>query len=62
MLTRLYYDIFFFGLPQDVADWLLLATYYIGDIASLLIGYFVLLFVLQLFYTNEAKRRIEFES
>lgn len=62
MLTRLYYDIAFVGLPQDATDGILMATYYIGDIASLLIGYFVLLYVLQLFYTAETKRRIEFES
>ena len=62
MLTRLYYDIAFVGLPQDATDGILMATYYIGDIASLLIGYFVLLYILQLFYTAETKRRIEFES
>ena len=32
VLSRLYYDIFFWGLPQDGAEWLLLATYYIGDV------------------------------
>ena len=61
MLSRLYYDIFW-GAPQGIEEWLLVATYYIGDIAALLIGYFVLLYLLQMFYTNETKRRIEFES
>ena len=62
LLTRLYYDIFFVGLPYDITDWLLMATYYIGDVSSFLIGYFVLLYLLQVFYTDETKRRIEFES
>ena len=62
MLMRLYYDITFIGLPQDLAELILMTTYYIGDIASLLIGYLVLLYVLQLFYTAETKRRINFES
>lgn len=62
ILSRLYYDIFFWGLPQDATDWLLMATYYVVDIATLFIGYFVLLYVLQLFYTDETKRRIAFES
>ena len=62
VLSRLYYDIFFWGLPQDGAEWLLMVTYYIGDIATLFIGYFVLLYILQTFYTAETKRRIDFES
>ena len=62
VLSRLYYDIFFWGLPADAGEWLLVATYYVGDIATLFIGYFVLLYLLQAFYTNETKRRIEFES
>ncbi len=62
LLSRLYYDIFFWGLPQDASEWLLVATYYIGDIASFLIGYFVLLYLLQTLYADETKRRIEFES
>ena len=62
ILSRLYYDIFFWGLPEDAADWLLMATYYVVDVATLFIGYFVLLYVMQLFYTDETKRRIEFES
>ena len=62
LLSRLYYDIFFWGMPQDASEWLLVATYYIGDIASFLIGYFVLLYLLQTLYADETKRRIEFES
>ena len=62
LLSRLYYDIFFWGLPADAAEWLLVATYYVGDIATLFIGYFVLLYLLQAFYTAEAKRKIDFES
>lgn len=61
-LSRLYYDLFFWGLPTDAAEWLLMITYYIGDIAAFLIGYFVLLYLLQMFYTAESKRRIDFES
>lgn len=62
VLSRLYYDIFFWGLPQDAGEWILIATYYIGDIATLFIGYFVLLYLLQAFYTGETKRKIDFES
>ena len=62
ILSRLYFDIFFWGLPTDAAEWLLLASYYIGDIATLFVGYFVLLYLLQMFFTDETKRRIEFES
>ena len=61
-LSRLYYDIFFWGMPADLSEWLLIFTYYIGDIASFFIGYFVLLYLLQAFYTIETKRRIDFES
>ena len=62
LLSRLYYDVFFWGLPTDAAEWLLIATYYIGDIATLFIGYFVLLYLMQMFYAAEAKKKIEFES
>lgn len=62
LLSRLYFDIFFWGLPTDAAEWLLMATYYIGDIAAFAIGYLVLLYVLQAFYTAETQRRIDFES
>ena len=65
MLTRLYYDIYSiitFGFPTELAEWLLIATYYIGDVASCLIGYFVLLYLLQTFYTKEMQRRTDFES
>ena len=62
ILSRLYYDIFFWGLPEGIEEWILIATYYVGDIASLFIGYAVLLYLLQMFYTDETKRRIEFES
>lgn len=61
ILSRIYYDIVW-GMPTEVAEWLLMATYYIGDIASLLIGYFVLLYLLQMFYTNEIKRQTQFDS
>lgn len=62
LLSRLYYDIFFWGLPADASEWLLMATYYVGDTAALLIGYFVLLYLLQTFYTKELQRRTNFES
>lgn len=62
MLSRLYYDIFFWGAPQGIEEWLLIATYYVGDIAAFFIGYFLLLYLLQTFYVKEAKRQIEFES
>ena len=62
LLSRLYYDIFFWGLPTDAAEWILLATYYIADIASFVIGWLVLQYLLQLFYTFETKKRIAFES
>lgn len=61
-LSRIYYDVFFYGLPQDLAEWLLLLTYYIGDVAALVIGYFVLHYVLQMLFAGETKCRIEFES
>lgn len=63
LLTRVYYDAFTWKrLPQGIEEWLLIATYYVADIAAFFIGYFVILYILQMFYTNEAKRRIEFES
>ena len=62
VLSRLYYDIFFWGLPQDAEEWLLVATYYVGDAATLFIGYFVILYLLQAFFVAETKRRIDFES
>ena len=62
LLSRLYYDIFFWGLPADASEWLLMVTYYIGDAAALFIGYFVLLYLLQTFYTKELQRRADFES
>lgn len=62
LLSRLYYDIFFWGLPTDASEWLLLATYYVGDVATLFVGHLVLLYLLQTFYTSETKRKIEFES
>ena len=62
VLSRLYYDIFFWGLPQDAGEWILVATYYIGDVATLFIGYFVLLYLLQAFYIAETKRKIDFQS
>lgn len=61
LLSRLYYDIFFWGLPQDAEEWILVITYYIGDIATLLIGYFVLLYLVQAFWSAENKRKNDFE-
>ena len=61
VLSRLYYDIFFWGLPQDAEEWILVITYYIGDIATLLIGYFVLLYLVQAFWSAENKRKNDFE-
>lgn len=61
-LSRIYYDVFFYGLPTDLAEWLLLVTYYIGDLAALVIGYLVLLYVLQMLFASETKSRISFES
>lgn len=62
ILSRLYYDLFFWGMPQDITDLLLVITYYVSDIAALLIGYFVLLYVLQAFLGAENKSQIAFES
>ena len=61
LLSRIYYDIEW-GMPTDAAEWLLMATYYVADMASILIGYLVLLYLLQLLYTEETKKRITFES
>ena len=62
LLTRVYYDVFEWGMPQDMTDLLLVITYYVGDVATWFIGYFVLLYVLQIFVTKETERRIEFDA
>lgn len=61
LISRIYYDIEW-GMPTDISEWLLMATYYVADLASIVIGHLVLLYLLQLFYTEETKKRIAFES
>ncbi|MBQ9796748.1 MAG: hypothetical protein IJW50_03395 [Clostridia bacterium] len=62
LLSRLYYDIFFYGLPQKPSEWILVLTYYIGDLACFMIGYFVVQFLVQTLYTAEVKSRADFEE
>jgi hypothetical protein len=61
LISRIYYDIEW-GMPTDISEWLLMATYYVADFASIVIGHLVLLYLLQLFYTEETKKQIAFES
>ncbi len=62
LLSRLYYDLFFWGLPTGASEWLLMATYYFGDLAAIVVGYLVLLYLLQTVYTDEIRCRARFNS
>ncbi|MBQ8415534.1 MAG: hypothetical protein IJX13_01335 [Clostridia bacterium] len=62
ILQRLYYDVFFWGLPTDGAEWALVLIYYLCDGLSALAGYLSICFLLGSFSLSDQKARLEFEK
>lgn len=62
LLQRLYYDVFFYGLPTDGAEWALVPTYYACDGLSALAGFLCICFLLASFFLADEKARLRFEN
>lgn len=52
LLARLFYD-FHYGLPVNLIDLIWMITYYLSDLLSVLIGYIVMLLVLNRIYARD---------
>ena len=57
IVGRLYYDIFFFGMPAGTADTLWMIFYYVADIALVLIGYLIIILLLNRIEARENQRK-----
>ena len=62
LLSRLYYDIFFFGAPVGVADTVWMIFYYLADIALFVIGYLFIVLWLNRLDLCEDRRRDAYEK
>ena len=62
IVYRAIYDIAFYGVARDLADLLWMISYYLADVLSIFIGYFVILLLLNRFYLNEEKARLEYRQ
>ena len=62
MVYRAIYDIAFYGVARDLADLLWMISYYLADVISLFVGYFVMLLFLNKLYLQEEKARIDFQE
>ena len=62
LLSRLYYDIFFFGSPVGVADTIWMIFYYLADIALFFIGYLFIVLWLNRVDLCEDRRRAAYEK
>lgn len=61
ILSRLIYDLFI-GLPKSFGDLLWMVTYYLFDLLSFLVGYFVILFCLNRFALKEQRAKAEYNA
>ena len=57
LIGRLYFDIFFWGMPANTADALWMAFYYISDLIMWLVGYLVIVLILNRIDAREDKKR-----
>lgn len=62
ILYRIFYDVVFYGPPRDLADLLWIITYYLMDLISIAIGFFVILLFLNRAYFREEKALLEYEE
>ena len=62
IVYRAIYDIAFYGVARDLADLLWMISYYLADVLSMVVGYFVILLLLNRFYLNEEKARLEYRQ
>ena len=61
ILSRLIYDLFI-GIPKSFGDLLWMVTYYLFDLLSFLVGYFVILFCLNRFALKEQRASAEYNA
>ena len=61
VLSRLIYDIYI-GLPNSFGDFLWMVTYYLFDLISFLVGYFVILLCLNRFSLKEQRASAEYNA
>jgi hypothetical protein len=62
IVYRAIYDIAFYGVVRDLADLLWMISYYLADIISLFVGYFVMLLFFNKLYLQEEKARMDFQE
>ena len=61
ILSRIIYDLYI-GLPKSFGDFLWMVTYYLFDLISFLVGYFVILFCLNRFALKEQRASAEYNA
>ena len=62
ILSRLYYDIFFFGIPVDAVDLLWMIFYYVSEVITFFVGYFFSIFVLNFIFAREERKRAHYKE
>lgn len=62
IVYRLIYDITFFGPPRDLIDLLWIVTYYLLDVITAFIGFFVLILLLNRAYLREEKAYLDYSE
>ncbi|MBQ7334920.1 MAG: hypothetical protein IJW92_00380 [Clostridia bacterium] len=58
LLSRLYYDIFFYGAPADFAEVIVMVIYYGFDLFCVLLGYLTVFLMLNRLYLDGEKAKI----
>ena len=61
LISRVIYDISY-GAPTSTVDLLWMIIYYVSDIANVLIGYLVIVLILNRLHLSEEKARLEYDS
>lgn len=62
ILGRLYYDIFFWGLPVNLTDALWMVFYYLADVALFFLGYLLIVLLLNRIDSKEDRRQRAYQS
>ncbi|MBQ1229713.1 MAG: hypothetical protein IIX80_01645 [Clostridia bacterium] len=62
IVYRVIYDVTFYGAPRNLPDLLWMITYYLMDLISIVIGFFVIVLFLNRAYFREEKALMEYDA
>lgn len=62
LISRVFYDAFYYGAPTSLIDLLWMVIYYVSDFANVVIGYLVIVLILNRIFMKEEKARIDYDS